>query len=75
MCARAYTRAPPAASDRAAFVNDIFKFDPHLESWTKFKPSGPLPTSREFMGFTAALDGMLYVFAGLCCSTKNASTG
>jgi hypothetical protein len=52
--------APPAA----VYYNDLYRFNPATVTWTALSPSGPFPSPRHMMGFTATPDGKLYVFGG-----------
>jgi hypothetical protein len=51
--------------DPADFVNDLYRYSPSGNKWTKLYPSGVAPSPRELMGFAATPDGTLYVFGGL----------
>jgi hypothetical protein len=51
---------PPAAGPS----NDLYRFSPAANNWTKLSISGSGPSLRGSMGFAATPDGMLYVFGG-----------
>ncbi len=48
----------------AAYYNDLYRFDPANNRWTRLYPSGSAPSPRHMMGFAATPDGSLYVFGG-----------
>ena len=52
--------SPPAAD----FFNDLSRFSPAANTWTALSPSGSGPSQRQWMGFAATPDGLLYVFGG-----------
>jgi hypothetical protein len=49
----------------AAFVNDLNLYNPADDSWTALAPPGVVPQEREWMGFAAGPDGLLYTFGGM----------
>jgi hypothetical protein len=70
---RVSARARPRRRDRApraaaVFANDLYRFSPSASKWAELSPIGPAPAPRQYMGFAATPDGMLYVFGGLRCS-------
>jgi hypothetical protein len=44
---------------------DLYKLDPITLVWTSLLTSGPTPSPRGYMGFTATLNGLIYVFGGV----------
>jgi hypothetical protein len=49
----------------AVFVNDLNRYNPADDSWTALAPPGVVPQEREWMGFAAGPDGLLYTFGGM----------
>jgi len=47
------------------FVNDLNRYNPADDSWTALAPPGVVPSEREWMGFAAGPDGLLYTFGGM----------
>jgi hypothetical protein len=60
--------APPLSArpspSAAGFWTDVWCFNVAANNWTLLSPSGTGPSPRNFNGFTATPDGMLYVFGG-----------
>ena len=54
----------PPSGPGSVFFNDLYRFDPAAASWTALSPAGTTPTPRFSFGFTATLDGMVYLFGG-----------
>ena len=48
----------------AGLLNDLYKFSSSTVTWTALSPSGPIPSPRSDMGFTATPDGTIYLFGG-----------
>jgi N-acetylneuraminic acid mutarotase len=49
----------------AEFQNNIFSFDPSINSWTQLGAVGMLPSGRERMGLTSTPDDLIFMFGGL----------
>jgi hypothetical protein len=49
----------------AVFVHDLNRYNPADDSWTALAPPGVVPQDREWMGFAAGPDGLLYTFGGM----------
>jgi hypothetical protein len=51
-------------------LDDLHSFDPSSLTWTAVVPSGNSPSGRYSFGFTAAPDGIVYLFGG--CNGEHA---
>jgi hypothetical protein len=49
----------------AVFVHDLNRYNPADDSWTALAPPGVVPQDREWMGFAAGPDSLLYTFGGM----------
>ena len=43
---------------------DLWVYSPATNAWTSLSPTGPAPSERILMGFTATPDGRVYLFGG-----------